>query len=199
MRSRDSHVPSQSHVDPHTCDLQDLWHIPSISGVQAQAEAEKKQHKAKGNEYRNAKRQPPPPPPQGQPPPSQGQRPPLPPQPPRRPLTVQKTALIAALLYEWLVIESVIVSRNKNVQVILGGDFTKLGLTPDMLFNQEINQGLGLFEALEDTELAPDIVAAEETAAVIEAQRKRKLQSRNQDQDSKRTKRVKKYRKYPKA
>lgn len=199
MRSRDSHVPSQSHVDPHTCDLQDLWHIPSISGVQAQAEAEKKQHKAKGNEYRNVKRQPPPPPPQGQPPPPQGHRPPLPPQPPRRPLTVQKTALIAALLYEWLVIESVIVSRSKNVQVILGGDFTKLGLTPDMLFNQEIDQGLGLFEALEDTELAPDIVAAEQTAAVIEAQRKRKLQSRNQNQDSKRTKRVKKYRKYPKA
>ena len=112
---------------------------------------------------------------------------------------MQKTALIAALLYEWLVIESVIVSRSKNVQVILGGDFTKLGLTPDMLFNQEIDQGLGLFEALEDTELAPDIVAAEQTAAVIEAQRKRKLQSRNQNQDSKRTKRVRKYRKYPKA
>ncbi|WP_229106286.1 hypothetical protein [Paenibacillus sp. 1001270B_150601_E10] len=157
MRSRDSHVPSQPHVDPKAFHLEDLWQVPTLSGLEPQA-ADRGKEKEAASDTRSANQPPPPP------------RHCMPPR--RRPLTVQKTALIAALLYEWLIIESVIVSRSKSVQVILGGDFTKLGLTPEMLFNQEIDQGLGLFEALEDAAIVPDITAAEETAAVEEAERK---------------------------
>lgn len=93
------------------------------------------------------------------------QKPPCPPPPPpRRPLTVQKVALIAALLCEWLRIESVIVSRNKNVQVILGGDFSKFLLQNDLFNDQLLAENIGLFEALDETGLFPE--PAEEAAAI---------------------------------
>ena len=99
---------------------------------------------------------------------------PPPPLPPRHPLTVQKIALIAAVLYDWLIIESVIISRSKNVQVILGGDFGKLKFPP-YLFNDEatLAEGIGLLEALEDTSLfsgegEEPVLAAEEAFAVTQ-------------------------------
>lgn len=95
-------------------------------------------------------------------------KPPIPPPPPRRPLTVQKVALIAALLCEWLRIESVIVSRNKNVQVILGGDFSNFLLQNDLFNEQLLAENIGLFEALDETGLFPN--PAEEAAAVGFAQ-----------------------------
>lgn len=100
--------------------------------------------------------------------------PPPPECPPRCPLTVQKLALIAAVLYDWLIIESVIISRSKNVQVILGGDFGRLKFSP-FLFNEEaLAEDIGLFEALEDSGLFPEggvdpSTAAEEAFAVTQS------------------------------
>lgn len=91
-------------------------------------------------------------------------KPPCPPPPQRRPLTVQKVALIAALLCEWLRIESVIVSRNKNVQVILGGDFSNFLLQKDLFNDQLLAENIGLFEALDETGLFEN--PAEEAAAI---------------------------------
>lgn len=116
------------------------------------------------------------------------QKPPCPPPPPRRPLTVQKVALIAALLCEWLRIESVIVSRNKNVQVILGGDFSQFLLQNDLFNDQLLAENIGLFEALDETGLFPN--AAEEAAAIgianEEAEGLGGLETRNREKQKQR-------------
>ncbi|WP_028544166.1 hypothetical protein [Paenibacillus taiwanensis] len=104
-----------------------------------------------------------------------GKRQPPFPRPPNCPLTVQKAALIAALLYDWLLIESVIINRNKSVQVILAGDFGKIGFSPDLFNSEQLAENVGLFEALEDAQIFPNAgeIAAEE-ASVVERNKKRK-------------------------
>ncbi|MGZ9586183.1 hypothetical protein [Paenibacillus marinisediminis] len=88
-----------------------------------------------------------------------------PPCPPKHPLTVQKVVVIAALLCEWLRIESVIVNRSKSVQVILSGDFSRFKFGQD-LFNEDLlAEDIGLFEALEESGVLPPTEAGAELAA----------------------------------
>ncbi|TVX92814.1 hypothetical protein [Paenibacillus agilis] len=85
--------------------------------------------------------------------------------PPIPPITLQKAVLLAAVLKDWLIVETVIINRNKTVQVILAGDFGKFGIRPEFL-NEE---NVGLFEALEDTGLFPGLGEGPEGAAPPEA------------------------------
>ncbi|UHA72894.1 hypothetical protein [Paenibacillus sp. 481] len=95
--------------------------------------------------------------------------PPPEPTPPLIPITVQKVAIIAAVITEWLFVESVIVNRNGTVQVILGGNFNeKSPFNPELLHSNE----LAVLEALETSNitLQQDIIP-EEAAATIQSMR----------------------------
>lgn len=66
-------------------------------------------------------------------------------------VSVQQWAIIIGLLTNALIVESVVINRNKTVQVILGGDFGKHpgGFEAEDL----VNESLGLFEAIEHSVL----------------------------------------------
>ena len=67
-------------------------------------------------------------------------------------LSIQQWAVIIALFSNALFIESVIVNRNKTIQVILAGDFSKM--TGAFSPNNLTDDSLALFEALEAAEEA---------------------------------------------
>ncbi|WP_028596082.1 hypothetical protein [Paenibacillus assamensis] len=85
--------------------------------------------------------------------------------PPIPPITLQKAVLLAAVLKDWLIVETVIINRNKTVQVILAGDFGKFGIRPEFLNEDNV----GLFEALEDTGIFPVLGEGPEGAVPPEA------------------------------
>ncbi|OPA81357.1 hypothetical protein BVG16_03330 [Paenibacillus selenitireducens] len=66
-------------------------------------------------------------------------------------LSVQQWAIIIALFSNALFVDSVIINRNKTVQVILGGDFSKMGMvSPEAL----TDESLAIFEAVEAADAA---------------------------------------------
>jgi len=70
-------------------------------------------------------------------------------------LSIQQWAVIIALFSNALLVDSVIINRNKTIQVILNGDFSKM--TGAFSPNNLTDDSLALFEALEVAELAPNI------------------------------------------
>ena len=68
-------------------------------------------------------------------------------------LSIQQWAVIIALFSNALHIDSVIINRNKSIQVILSGDFSKM--TGAFSPNNLTDDSLALFEALEAAEEVP--------------------------------------------
>jgi len=68
-------------------------------------------------------------------------------------LSIQQWAVIIALFSNALLVDSVIINRNKTIQVILSGDFSKM--TGAFSPNNLTDDSLALFEALEAAEETP--------------------------------------------
>ncbi|WP_314585287.1 hypothetical protein [Paenibacillus terrigena] len=96
-------------------------------------------------------------------------------------LSIQQWAVIIALFSNALFIESVIINRNKTIQVILAGDFSKM--TGAFSPNNLTDDSLALFEALEAAEEAthshiqhhhPPHRGAVEKKSVVKSKKKKK-------------------------
>lgn len=59
-------------------------------------------------------------------------------------IPVQNWATIIALFSNALIVDSVIINRNKTVQVILNGDFSNMNFGPDVLLNDSLALDIAL-------------------------------------------------------